>query len=228
MSSEQSEYERQWRDYRTENGVRPVREFLFSLPDEDRAAILEEMKYVREHGRSVARHLRKDIYEVRATYHTKIYRILFACEGRFYHILLSLEGFHKKTQRTPENAIQLAEQRRADWRRRGKAKRKSQENERRNDMEQDFLDEMIEESTKRNPDFPTLMEEARQRRALLSHLAAIRSRSKISQTTIAKRIKTSQPAIARLEAGIVDPRLSTLQRYAASVGKRVEWTLVDA
>ncbi len=84
-------------------------------------------------------------------------------------------------------------------------------------MEQDFLDEMIEESTKRNPDFPTLMEEARQRRALLSHLAAIRS-----------RIKTSQPAIARLEAGIVDPRLSTLQRYAASVGKRVEWTLVDA
>jgi predicted transcriptional regulator len=95
-------------------------------------------------------------------------------------------------------------------------------------MEQDFLDEMIEESTKRNPDFPTLMEEARQRRALLSHLAAIRSRAKISQKTIAKRIKTSQPAIARLEAGIVDPRLSTLQRYAASVGKRVEWTLVDA
>jgi len=98
----------------------------------------------------------------------------------------------------------------------------------RNDMEQDFLDEMIEESTKRNPDFPTLMEEARQRRALLSHLAAIRSRSKISQKTIAKRIKTSQPAIARLEAGIVNPRLSTLQRYAASVGKRIEWTLVDA
>ena len=31
-----------------------------------------------------------------------------------------------------------------------------------------------------------------------------------------------------VEAGIVDPRLSTLQRYAASVGKRVEWTLVDA
>lgn len=53
MSNEQSEYERQWRDYRTENGVRPVREFLFSLSDEDRAAILEEMEYVREHGRLV-------------------------------------------------------------------------------------------------------------------------------------------------------------------------------
>jgi DNA-binding XRE family transcriptional regulator len=94
-------------------------------------------------------------------------------------------------------------------------------------MEQDFLDEMIEESTKRNPEFPSLMEEARQRRALLSSLAAIRTRSCISQKAIAKRLRTSQPAIARLEAGSVDPRLSTVQRYAASVGKRVEWVLVD-
>ena len=95
-------------------------------------------------------------------------------------------------------------------------------------MQQDFLDEMTEESTKRNPEFPSLLEEARQRRALLDALANIRSRSRISQSAIAKRIRTSQPAIARLEAGIVDPRLSTLQRYAASVGKRIQWTLVDA
>ncbi len=94
-------------------------------------------------------------------------------------------------------------------------------------MEQDFLDEMIEESTKRNPEFLSLMEEARQRRALLNALTDIRSRAQISQNTIAKRIKTSQPAIARLEAGTVDPRLSTIQRYAASVGKRIEWRLVD-
>jgi predicted transcriptional regulator len=95
-------------------------------------------------------------------------------------------------------------------------------------MEQDFLDEMIEESTKRNPEFPSLMEEARQRRILLKNLAALRVRARISQQTVAKRVRTSQPAIARLEAGVVDPRLSTLQRYAASIGKRVEWTLVDA
>ena len=95
-------------------------------------------------------------------------------------------------------------------------------------MGQDFLDEMVEESTRKNSEFPSLMEEARQRRALLDALAAVRSRSRISQSAIAKRIKTSQSAIARLEAGIVDPRLSTVQRYAASVGKRIQWTLVDA
>ena len=125
MGSEQSGYKRQWRDYHTENGARPIKDFLLALPDEDRAAILEEMEYVREHGTSVARHLRKDIYEVRAIYNTKAYRILFACEGRFHHVLLALEGFQKKTQQTPKANIKLAERRLADWRRRGKAKQAS-------------------------------------------------------------------------------------------------------
>jgi phage-related protein len=127
MKSEQPDYKRQWRDYQTESGARPIKDFLLGLPDEDRAAILEEMEYVREHGTSVARHVRKDIYEVRAFYNTKAYRILFACEGRFHHILLALEGFQKKTQQTPKAHLKLAEQRLADWRRRGKAKRAGQE-----------------------------------------------------------------------------------------------------
>ena len=128
MCDQQSGYKRQWRDYQTENGARPIKDFLLALPDEDRATILEEMEYVREHGTSVARHLRKDMYEVRAFYNTKAYRILFACEGRFNHILLALDGFQKKTQQTPKAHIKLAEQRLADWRRRGKAKRAGQEN----------------------------------------------------------------------------------------------------
>ena len=127
MSSEQSGHKRQWRDYQTESGARPIKDFLLALPDEDRAAILEEMEYVREHGISVARHVRKDIYEVRAFYNTKAYRILFVCEGRFHHVLLALEGFQKKTQQTPKAHLKLAEQRLADWRRRGKAKRAGQE-----------------------------------------------------------------------------------------------------
>ena len=98
-------------------------DFLLALPDEDRAAIFEEMEHVRQHGTSVARHVRQGIYEVRATYDTKAYRILFACEGRFQHVMLALNGFQKKTQQTPQAHIKLAEQRLADWRRRGKAKR---------------------------------------------------------------------------------------------------------
>ena len=127
MSSDHSEHKRQWRDYQTESGARPIKDFLLALPDEDRAAIFEEMEYVRKHGKAVARHLHKDIYEVRIIYNTKAYRILFACEGHYNHILLSLEGFQKKTQQTPRDHIKLAEQRLADWRRRGEIKRASQE-----------------------------------------------------------------------------------------------------
>jgi phage-related protein len=123
MCGQQSGPKRQWRDYHTASGARPIRDFLLALQDEDRAAILEEMEYVRQHGTSVARHVRTGIYEVRATYDTKAYRILFACEGRFHHVLLALDGFQKKTQQTPPVHIKLAEQRLADWRRRGKAKR---------------------------------------------------------------------------------------------------------
>ena len=123
MRSERSEHKRQWRDYQTESGARPIRDFLLALPDEDRAAILEEMEHVRQQGTTVARHVRQGIYEVRATYDTKAYRILFSCEGRFHHVLLALDGFQKKTQQTPRAHIKLAEQRLADWRRRGKAKR---------------------------------------------------------------------------------------------------------
>lgn len=122
MCGQQSGHKRQWRDYHTASGTRPIKDFLLALPDEDSAAVLEEMEYVREHGTSVARHVRQDIYEVRANYDTKAYRILFACEGRFHHVLLALNGFQKKTQQTPQAHIKLAEQRLADWRRRGKAK----------------------------------------------------------------------------------------------------------
>ena len=122
MCGQQSGHKRQWRDYHTASGTRPIKDFLLALPDEDRDSVLEEMEYVREHGTSVARHVRQDIYEVRATYDTKAYRILFACEGRFHHVLLALNGFQKKTQQIPQAHIKLAEQRLADWRRRGKAK----------------------------------------------------------------------------------------------------------
>lgn len=111
--------QRRWRDYRTAAGARPVRDFLTSLSDEDAASVLDAMAAVRVHGLRSARHLGADLYEVRADGNRQTYRILFANEGRSRQILLSLEGFSKKTQKTPPDKIRLAERRLADWRRRG-------------------------------------------------------------------------------------------------------------
>jgi phage-related protein len=115
------ETKRRWRDYRTAAGRRPIKEFIDTLSDVDAAAIVAAMKDVTEAGLVAARHLRGDIYEVRADGDRQTFRILFASEGQRGQVFLALEGFSKKTQKTPPEKIQLAERRLADWRRRGRS-----------------------------------------------------------------------------------------------------------
>ena len=65
----------------------------------------------------------------------------------------------------------------------------------------------------------------RQRRELVADLVARRRAAGLSQAEVAERMGTSQPAVARVEAGAVDVRLSTLERYAVAVGRRLELRL---
>jgi phage-related protein len=116
-------HRRQWRFYKTEKGNCPVRDFLDGLSDDDAAEVVAEMKLVEDEGLKEARHLDGEIYEVRASGKDVIYRILFAKEGRFGQVLLALDGFNKKTQKTPPAKIELAKRRLNDWRSRGKGKK---------------------------------------------------------------------------------------------------------
>lgn len=109
---------RRWRDYQTEAGRRPVKEFVAHLSDDDTAEVAAAMKEVTVLGLRAARHLGGDIYEVRAEGEDQAFRILFAPEGARGQVLLALEGFSKKTQKTPPAKIRLAQQRLADWWRR--------------------------------------------------------------------------------------------------------------
>jgi predicted transcriptional regulator len=47
----------------------------------------------------------------------------------------------------------------------------------------------------------------------------------LSQTEVAARMGTSQSAVARLESGDGDVRLSTLGRYAAALGVELKWEM---
>jgi DNA-binding transcriptional regulator YiaG len=91
---------------------------------------------------------------------------------------------------------------------------------------QDFLTEIIEESTARNPEFPELVAAAERRRALLRALVELRQSKGLSQTTVAARMHTSQSAVARLESQD-DAKESMIDRYAAALGARVERQIVD-
>jgi len=91
----------------------------------------------------------------------------------------------------------------------------------------DFLDEIVRERTAKNPKFPELVDAAVRRRQLLRQLAEQREKVGLSQTAVAARMGTSQSAVARLESAEVDAKLSTIERYAAAIGQRVEFKLVD-
>ena len=56
---------------------------------------------------------------------------------------------------------------------------------------------------------------------LAAALIEARAEADISQAEIAKRMHTSQPAVARLEGGHGNPSLKTLRRYAAATGTRL-------
>ena len=62
-----------------------------------------------------------------------------------------------------------------------------------------------------------------ERRRLVADLTARRQSAGLSQTEVAARMGTSQSAVARLEAGGVDVRVSTLERYAAAIGSHITW-----
>lgn len=64
--------------------------------------------------------------------------------------------------------------------------------------------------------------------AVLDALVEERRARNVSRTMVAARMGTSEAAVARLEAGRVDPRLSTVERFADAVGKRIEWQLADS
>jgi len=75
------------------------------------------------------------------------------------------------------------------------------------------------------PRLPGFAEMAARRRALAEELIERRVTLGLSQTEVAARMGTSQSAVARLEAGETDVRLSTLERYAAAVGEVLDWHL---
>lgn len=63
--------------------------------------------------------------------------------------------------------------------------------------------------------------------AIAEQLADARRSAGLSQTEVAARMGTSQSAVARLERGDTDVRLSTLQRYAEALDRQVGFTVTD-
>jgi predicted transcriptional regulator len=92
--------------------------------------------------------------------------------------------------------------------------------------QRDFLDKMIAKRTARNPEFPRLFEAAVRRRELLRALAERREQQQQTQTQVAAAMETSQSFVARLESTAADAKVSTVDRYADSLGYVVQYHLI--
>jgi phage-related protein len=104
--------------YRTRGGDCPVEAFLAGLEGRQAQKIAWVLRIVKALP-MVPRHYFKkllgteEIWEIRADLANNAFRLLaFWDEGR---LIILTNAFAKKTQKTPEHEIRLAEQRRADY-----------------------------------------------------------------------------------------------------------------
>jgi hypothetical protein len=91
-------------------------------------------------------------------------------------------------------------------------------------MAKDDLDQLIDELAEDDPTIGSRIAAALERRELARELAERRRGAGLTQSQVAERMGTSQGQVTRFESG-ADTRLSTVARYAAAVGMKVEWTL---
>ena len=76
-----------------------------------------------------------------------------------------------------------------------------------------------------DPNFAQAYTEVDEEYALIEELIRARLAASLSQAELAKRMGTTQSAVARLEGGGVSPSLATLRRYAAATGSRLNLQL---
>ena len=74
----------------------------------------------------------------------------------------------------------------------------------------------------KDPEFRKEYDALEEEFALIAAVAKARLRSGLTQAQLAKRMKTTQSTVARLESGRGKPSTSTLQRFAKATGHRLK------
>src|SRR5438094_689510 len=100
--------------YQTDSGDKPVADFLAALDPASRAKAVRTLELLRTQPIVPSKFWKKmqgteNLWEVRLEYAGNIFRIL-ACTAKGNRVIL-LHGFQKKTQKTPQQELEIAEQR---------------------------------------------------------------------------------------------------------------------
>jgi DNA-binding transcriptional regulator YiaG len=77
----------------------------------------------------------------------------------------------------------------------------------------------------KNPEFKKEYDALEEEFALASALIGARAKAKLTQEEVARRMGTSQSAVARMESGRAMPSTASLRKYAHAVGRKVKIAL---
>jgi phage-related protein len=110
--------------YQKENGDIPVMDFLLSLQPKMRAKAYSEIELLKKHGadlrepyvKSIKGDKNKGIYELRIKFASDISRIFYFSFKQ--NIFVLLNGFIKKSNKTPERELERARNYKKDYERR--------------------------------------------------------------------------------------------------------------
>lgn len=112
--------------YQKENGEVPVEEFLLSLSPKMRAKAFREIELLKSYGlelraphtKSIKGKKNKGLFELRVRFSSNISRIFYFIHSGYTFVLLN--GFVKKTRKTPKREIKRARKYKEDFERRYK------------------------------------------------------------------------------------------------------------
>lgn len=104
--------------YHTRSGKSPIEEFLDSLKPKHAKKVTWTLQLIEDMDQVPVQYFKKlkntdDIWEVRARIGSHSFRLLGFITGDEFVVLTN--GFKKKSQKTPKQEIELAEQRKADY-----------------------------------------------------------------------------------------------------------------
>lgn len=107
--------------YQKQNGDIPVMDFLLSLQPKMRAKAYSEIELLQKHGstlrepyvKSMKGDKNKGIYELRVKFSSDISRIFYFCFQQNTFVLLN--GFIKKSEKTPERELEKARKYKTDY-----------------------------------------------------------------------------------------------------------------
>jgi len=201
--------------YRLRPGSEPVREWLKGLPEAERHGIGKDLLRAQWRwpvGMPLCRPLGNGLWEVRTDLPTRRTARVLLCLHEEH--LVALHGFIKKTRATPEDDLALAQAPEG-------VKTMSKKHKRRTNHMGSSIDDFLKQEG--------IFEEAQAqavKEVVAWQLDEAMKKQKISKNRMATLLKTSRTQVDRLLNPKSDITLSSLQRAAAMVGRRVMIELV--